>query len=157
MNRSYFIFVVVALGVIAAIVWVAGGRFLMYIDFPSVAAVFLITVPLLASSFRLKEIGSFFKAAFRGVRADASTLKKGICFFSAMRRYLIISAVLGTMIGVIAMLSVLGEPSALGRGMALALLTIMYAVILILTVALPFRVSLERKLAEKDIEAGGKT
>lgn len=150
MNKSYFIFLFVALGVLCSGIVFAGARFATYVDVPSMMIVILITASLLVSSFRLKEIGSFFAGAFRERTADIPTLKKGICFFTAMQRYLIISAVIGTMIGVIAMLSILGEPRAIGSGLGLALLTILYAVVLILVVAVPFRTSLARKLAEAE-------
>ncbi|TFG60121.1 MAG: hypothetical protein E4H36_12605 [Spirochaetales bacterium] len=154
MNKTYFLFAVIALGVLGLGIVFAGAGFLTYIDWASALVILFTTAALLVCSFRLREIGSYFAAAFRGRGADTSTLKKGIGFFLAMQRYLIISAVLATMIGIIALLSVLGDPTYVSKGLALALLSILYAVTLILVVALPFRTSLERKLAEAEGFAG---
>ena len=148
MNKSFFIFIIVVLGVFCLGIVFAGASFLSYVDLASFFIVIVVTAALLVSTFKFREIGSYFKAAFNGSHAEPSTVKAGIVFFAAMQRYLILSAVVANLIGLIAILSTLGEPKQIGLGLALSLLTIFYAVIFILVLALPFRTSLERKLAE---------
>lgn len=150
MKKTYLLLFVIALALLAAAVLISGAGITLVLDPPSfifVAGLALV-VSLMGGSFR--EIGGYFKVVFRNAgEAEAVQLKKALRYFRTLRGALIAAGLCGTLTGVIVMLSVLSDPSTLGRGMALALTTLFYAVILILTVALPFEQAAAKLLAEK--------
>ncbi len=54
----------------------------------------------------------------------------------------------GIMLGVIAMFNFVSDFITVGRGLAVALLVVFYAVILTFTVALPFQFGLKKRIIE---------
>ncbi|MEW5817151.1 MAG: MotA/TolQ/ExbB proton channel family protein [Spirochaetota bacterium] len=91
---------------------------------------------------------SYFAIGFKKEPADAVTLKKGITFFTNMQKYLLFSGIIGMMIGIIAILAITEDPSKVGKGLSVASLTILYALVLSIAIAIPFKLGLEKKLAE---------
>ncbi len=61
-------------------------------------------------------------------------------------RYFTLSAILGTVTSIIIILMHLSDKSYLGKNLALALLSILYAVLLQLMVAVPMRAMIQKKL-----------
>ena len=123
------------------------------VDLPSLVVVLGLASILSLGGFSFSEIRNFFKVAFRSGDVSGSefeTLKKAAVYFRALQGYLILSGILGTLLGTITMLAQYEDKSMLGQGVALALLTVFYAVILIATVALPLRAAAEKRIAEAE-------
>jgi flagellar motor component MotA len=150
MKRFYVgtVIIIVAIWIMAIIT--SGGRLSHYTSIPAFVLVVVVALGASLSNYNLREIGTFFAVGFRKDGGDRKTLEKGIAFFHALQIYLLIGGFLGTIVGVIAMLSNLEDTSILGWGMALALLTVLYALLLILIIALPFKNGLKRRLIELD-------
>lgn len=143
---SVILFVALCLGAIVA----SGGNITFFLNLPSLIIVAGITFVMLLSNHTLREMGSYFAAAFREGegRAAPAVTKKGVDFFTSMRVYLILSGFVGALIGIITMLSLFEDVERVGFGAALSLMTIFYAVLLILLIALPFKHGLQRRLLE---------
>lgn len=139
MNKSYPIWLVIFLALCVAAIVLAGGSLAWFASLPSLLVVLGITVVLSLSSFSMKEIGAAFSRAFAPGQASAEERAAGTAFFEALGRYLVPAGILGTLIGIMTMLAATAETALLGRGMALALTTILYSLVLYLAVVVPFR------------------
>jgi flagellar motor component MotA len=148
MTRFYPIAFVLFLAICAAAVVMSGGRVAFIISIPSLLVVVVTAVVLSLGNFSVGEIGRCFRVAFRRSPAQRAELHNALAFFDALVRYLLVSGFIGTLIGSMAMLGNLTDQSALGRGTALALTTILYALILWVGVVVPFRTGVRRKLTE---------
>ncbi len=73
----------------------------------------------------------------------------GIGIFKALGSYAPAFGMIGTLIGLIQMLRALDDPSKIGSGMAVALLTTMYGAIVANMIALPIAGKLEQRSAEE--------
>jgi chemotaxis protein MotA len=78
--------------------------------------------------------------------------RKGAAIFSAMGEYSPAFGMLGTLIGLINMLRSLDDPSNIGAGMAVALVTTFYGSVLANLVFLPLSGKLRNKSEEEVIE-----
>ncbi len=149
MSKFYFLALILVLAVFAlGIIWSAGSL-LMFLDFPWLVVVVVPTVLLCFTSFSPADIGRSFKASFGKAPAAEKDLKTAVVFFKALQRYLVLSAIIGSVIGLIAMLANINRDAA-GIGMGFAILAdgAFYAALLIMVVAVPFRAAAERKLAQ---------
>lgn len=148
MKKGYFAAVAAALAVFAAAILVANGSFSWFIDMSSLAVVLLPAFFLSWGVFGLPGIGRAFAASFRKEGAAEGELRKALAFFDAILSYLLLSGLLGSLVGIISMVGRIDDLKSIGLGMAIALLSLWYALILILAVAVPFRSGIRRRLAE---------
>jgi flagellar motor component MotA len=150
MRKFFIVSVILFLALCAGAIITAGGNLLFFLNIPSLILVVGIPFVMLLSNHSLREMGAYFSAGFRSgeERADPSVIKKGVEFFTAMRDYLILSGFVGALTGVMTMLSLFEDVDRVGFGAALSLMTIFYAVLLIMLIALPFKHGLHRRLIE---------
>ncbi len=150
MKRSYFVVIIVFAVLVFMTWWVAAGidAVLIFIDFPSAMVVLLCTLILLLANYSLGDIRKFFALGFRKEEIDPGDLKDGVVFFSAVQKYLVLSGMLGVFVGMIAMLAMLDDPAKIGRALSLSLLTALYAIILSMGVATPFKTGFQKRLNE---------
>ncbi len=155
MKKSYVSVVLIFGGFLFLTFWVGVGldTIGVYLDIPSaILILFFAFVPLLAT-YSFGEIRNCFVIGFRKSGVDKVDIKNAILFFSSLQKYLILSGLLGTFVGVIALLSFLGSPGEVGKGMAVALLISFYAVILSIVIAVPFKTGLQKRLNELEGQA----
>ncbi|WP_432799464.1 motility protein A [Poriferisphaera sp. WC338] len=69
--------------------------------------------------------------------------------FDAIGKYAPAFGMIGTLVGLVAMLSDLSDPSSIGAGLAVALLTTMYGAMISNAIALPIADRLERRSSEE--------
>jgi flagellar motor component MotA len=146
MKKFYPIGLVVFFGLIATAIVMSGPGFGVYLSLPSLIVVIGLPGALLLGTHSPREIGAAFRSAYRS--NDAAELRGAVVLFTAMQRYVLWSGFLATMLGVVAMLAALNDKVTIGMGAALALITVLYSVVLNLTVALPFRHAAEKRLAD---------
>ena len=147
MKRSYFIVLPAAIAFISwTINW--SGSLLYFLDLLSV--VFMVALPLLIAlaTYSPAEIVDCFAVAFSKERVDIGRIEKGIHFFSILRSYLIITALIAFMIGFILIMATVEDLSQIGPYAAVAVVCIYYALLLILLVTIPFKAGLEKKKIE---------
>lgn len=147
MKKSYFVSLLLFVALFIGAIITSGGRILTFINIPSIIMVAATTFVLLMGSFSLPEMGRCFSAAFADSEATRGELEIAAAFFSSMTKYLLLSGGLGTLVGSITMLSQLTMADKIGFGAALSLMTVLYALILISVVSLPFQAGIKKKAA----------
>ena len=130
------------IGVITAIMVGIGSNIEGFIDPPSLIIVFGLTIGAILYSGR--SVSQAVRAVFKGdlsadeYRIAADTWRK-------TEDYLVGSGIMGTLIGVIIMLKNLDDPAAIGPGMAIGILTVLYGVYLKYFICKPIGTSLSDK------------
>lgn len=152
MRKTYFINLILYTAILVLTMFIV-GCIACFFDIPSLLMVLLPTILMLLTCYRLSEMGQYFSIAFSDKKADTEEIKKGIVFFKTMQKYLLIASGIGVMMGLIAMLATLEDPEYIGKGLALALLTLLYSLYFNMIIAIPFRSSLEKKLAEQGVNS----
>jgi hypothetical protein len=120
----------------------------IYIDPPSFYILLVPVLLLLKSQFSWADMGEAFAIGFSRKPVEKARLKKALLFFTVLQKYLMWTGLIGLMLGIIAMFSSFSDYIAVGRGLAVALLVVFYALILTLTIALPFQYGLKKKITE---------
>ena len=133
--------------VIAAIMVAIGSNLEGFIDVPSLIIVFGITIGAILNSGRSisQAVGAVFKCSLSAdeYRIAADTWRK-------TEDYLVGSGVMGTLIGCILMLKNIDDPAAIGPGLAIGILTVLYSVYLKYFICKPIVVSLLDKIWSKE-------
>ena len=149
MTKFYpFAVLIVLAGFLVTIV-TAGGSIQQFLSLPALLLVVLPALVLSLATCSVGELGHCFAIVFRRSRASRTDLLHARGLFRAIARYFIASGVFGFILGTIVLLSNLnGDPTVIGAGTALALLTILYSIGLYLVVPVPYLTAIGRKLAD---------
>ena len=97
--------------------------------------------------FAGQSIPNMFGAVFSG-GAGADDLRSAARAWELTGAFSLAMGAIGTFIGLIIMLKNMDDPDAIGPGMAIALLTVFYGLILSFGIALPLRSRLEDRAAQ---------
>ena len=127
-----------------------GANIPSVLDISSAAIVAGCTLGLLL--FGGSRIGPMFGSVFR-CSVPAADLLQAARDWKLAAAYLLASGVIGTLIGLVIMLKNMDDPAALGPGMAIAVLTILYGVIVGLGICLPLAVRLENRAQEQSSQS----
>jgi hypothetical protein len=119
-----FLFFLAGLAVIAAVM---GGP-ATFIDVPSLLIVFAGTALFTLAHVPFREIVEAVHCALGSAQSGSEESEKARLTFAIMRSYALAMGVLGFFIGLILMLKNMDDPAAIGPGMALSLLSVLYAV-----------------------------
>ena len=151
MNRYYFIALVLVLGVLALGIVFAAARLNAFLDYPCLIMVVVPPALLCLAAFPPRVVGRSFLVAFARQEASEADLHQAVVFFRFLERSALVAGFIGALIGIVAILSQLREVEVakLGQGFALLLITVFYALVLMLVVTVPFRAAVERRLAAK--------
>jgi len=121
----------------------------MYIDVASFVLVPIGPVLFMGLAFGWKAAGAAFSSAWTP-GASRRQLESSARFFKGLRAAIWSFGGLGAMIGFIAVLSNLTDRARVGPNLAVALVSVLYAALFDLLVALPFMVASTKRLAEAD-------
>ncbi|MBT3273119.1 MAG: hypothetical protein HN368_08205 [Spirochaetales bacterium] len=146
MKKSYFIGLLLSLGMMAVAVLSAGADFGAFISLPAFIVVIFTPALLIISMFGLSVFGRSFSVAFHGVAATQKELETGIRLFRAFQNCLMLIGFITSLIGLISILAMLMDATQIGPNLALALITLLYSMILIFGVTVPFRSALENRI-----------
>ncbi len=145
MIKKLLLFILSA-AVIAAVILFAGGRITDFLDVPSVLVVVSIPVILLFYNFSAKEIGNTVRFCFNySNKKKKFNIDLGLLILTSFRNNVYITALMGSVLGVIFILITLNDKSALGKDLAVAMLTILYALIINLIIVSPAIDALRRE------------
>jgi len=136
-------FIVMVVMVVVGLI--GSGSIAQIIDLPSVVIVIGATTGALLMSFG-SGLGTAIKAVFRKT-ADRAMLTLGVAVFERGQSYAVASGVLGTLVGVVVLLSLIDKASSLGPGLATALITMAYGLFAAYGILAPVAASLRRRLA----------
>ena len=136
----------ILLVVIGAVGLSTGVRLDLYIDVGSVIITVIVTLAALVMSYgsaAFSAIGTVFTCS-----AGEKDVRLAIAVFTRGKSYALASGALGTLIGLVIMLKNLDDVSAVGPGLALSLLTLVYGIVLAYLVLGPVVGSLKRRTEE---------
>ena len=109
--------------------------------------------PFMKKGFQMAVDGSTTEIIRNVLEEDLRSMQErhlvGQGIFKALGSYAPAFGMIGTLIGLVAMLSNMSDPSSLGAGMAVALLTTLYGAMVANLVALPTAGKLEQRSAEE--------
>jgi flagellar motor component MotA len=136
---------IIGLVITLAMLALAMGDLAVFIDTASALIVFGITIGGLI--FAKAGILNMFSASFA---ADASreNLQAAARGWAQAKIYANASGVIGTMTGFVIMLQNIDDMAAIGSGLAIAILTILYGLILAYGICLPMQMRLEDRAAQ---------
>ena len=149
MRWFYLVAVVAVLATLALGVVSAAGKLSYFLDWPSVIMVLAPVIVLSLASFPPSTVGRSFAVAFERRKATDAELKAAAVFFRSLQSFVLLSGAISSMIGLVTILANLRDLSSVGKGAALLLVSLFYALVLTLVVAIPFRTAVERRLAER--------
>lgn len=133
-----------------------GGSVGAFINVPSVIIVLGVSYFVGIAAYGWRDFNYGVKAllfVYRK-RVPSSLGIRHVNIIRSMRLYVVLSGILGFLVGSVQMLANLDDPSAIGPAVAVAILTIFYSVFLILFIIQPALSFLEDHLLK--IQAGGK-
>jgi flagellar motor component MotA len=119
------------LGAMGVIVWaiVMGSGATLFINIPTFVAVFGIAFFALLATFGTDFLKFIPESLLNFVSTNSQPNPRYAEIALFMSRYIIGAGIIGMMIGLIQMLANLSDPSGIGAGMAVCLLTVFYAII----------------------------
>ena len=152
MKKSYFIFVVLCLGLLLLGVVFAGAKIGTYLSLPALVIVVFLPSFVVIGVYGLPTFFKSFRLAFQGNDATTEQLETGALLFKMLGGSVLLTGFITTMIGVIAMLANLMDAVEIGKMIAIALITLFYSLILIFLVAAPFKSACEKRLGEMGVK-----
>jgi hypothetical protein len=126
----------IGLNILVFMLWGAaalGGKLGIYIDIPSIIMVAGVLIGGVLLCFPIQQIIDAFQAAIEAERAAPVSnwqREQRIAVFARLYQLAWGGGLVGSLIGIIAMLSDLSDPASIGAGMAVALLTAAYGALL---------------------------
>lgn len=140
---------VVAAVFVLALAWLgtvfSGAHFIVYLDAASLVLVLGLTLVMLRTSWSFRAMGRQFRTSLDD-EADKPALEEAVLFFLSARRYLALAAGFAVFLGVIAILTNLQDRTKLGPNFAIALLSVFYAIILMVAICVPLETAARRRL-----------
>ncbi len=146
MKRSWLIWLVLALALVVFAILMSGGTVWAFLHIPSFLLVVLMSLFLSLINHGFREIGKSFQVAFSGNTENEAELESALLFFDGLRRYFLISGLIGTFIGGKSMLQTLEDSSSIGPNVSLAVLSFFYGLLFYICVAVPLVTGLKKKL-----------
>jgi flagellar motor component MotA len=137
------VFALVSLGIGAIL---AGISPLVFLSLPAFVMTALAAAVISLAAYGPSEIAAAFRAAF-AEGAESAEARKGAAFFVSFQRILLASTVASILIAVIALLSKVNDLSKIGASLAIAVISPLYAALVLMLVVLPLRAALEKRLA----------
>ena len=147
----YFIGLVVFIAFLVCSTFFSGAL-ASFIDLPSIIVILAFSVPMLMASGLVADFIRGFKIMAQKVNTwSLFELKKTEIALKLMIRLLILSGLLGSMIGIVGIASSFTDISKLGPNLAIALLTLLYS-ILICFILLPVQAKVKAIILTMDKE-----
>lgn len=116
-----------------------GGAPASFVDMPSIIVILVLSFSMLLASGLLPDLVRGFKIMGRRENTYSSLeLRKTDIAVGLSIKLLLLSGFVGFMIGLIGILAAVGDPALLGRNLAVAMVTLFYALLLIV-ILLPVR------------------
>lgn len=121
----------VVFAALASLAFVDGGMsaLVYYLDLPSLVLIWLITIPVLASARLLKHFNNAFSIAFGKKSRTLEEMQKAREAVELARKTLLAAGVFNCLFAIVVILANIGDYSKLGPNLAVAILTLLYAVV----------------------------
>jgi flagellar motor component MotA len=149
MKLKFFVGAILSLAILVSTIVFSGGNMIVFVDVPTYLIIFLIPAAIAFASWPLREIGKAFSAPFDAA-ATKVELSKSRLFFESLRKWVLVAALAGTMVGLVCILAFYssGDQERLARNCAVMLLCVTNALAFFLVLPLPLESIAKRRLAE---------
>jgi len=148
----YFVGLIVFIAVLAGTTIVSGSP-AAFVDLPSIIIILAFCIPMLMASGLTSDLLRGFKLMGQKVNIwSLLELKKTDTALKLTVRLLLLSGILGSLTGVIGLVSNLSSIDRLGPNLAVALLTLFYSILLILML-IPVQARVKAMIITVDEEA----
>lgn len=114
----------------AAILISPSASIMGFVDYPSIVLCVGIVAGFLLVSHGVAATGRGLVVALGGTSRNMADIRLAIDVCDAATQASVLSGVIGSLIGLVIMLGNMSDPSAIGPGMAVSLLTVLYAAVL---------------------------
>ena len=140
----YLLFLIIFYSIVCIIIQLTQTEITMYLDIPSLLIILFFDLLISLFFYGMSESWQYYKAVFTR-ESDPLLLNKGIAYFRNMTSVTLTAGLLGFILGIIGMLANMKDTAKMGPNLAVALITVLYAGVLIMTVFIPFRIVLEKR------------
>lgn len=128
------------------------GSLASFIDLPSILIIMAFSIPMLMASGLFSDFIRGFKIMGQRINTwSLIELKRTEAALKLMVRLLVLSGLLGSIIGVVSIASSLSDVSKLGPNLAVALLTLLYSILMVF-ILLPIQVKVKTMILTIDKE-----
>ncbi len=148
MKKLFFVPLALGISLLFCAILIGGFPLSLYMDFVSLGINILIPACLLLINFSIKEMWSFLVVSMEKRDSDVETLKKALVFFKTVEKYQVLVGLVGTIYGLIGMLSDFGNLNSMGKGLATSLITVFYSIFIIVFFITPIKCAIEKKLID---------
>lgn len=152
MRTKFCIGSLCTIAIIILLIFACGTKPTIFVDIPTFVLIIFAPAAIAFASWPVKAMGRAFSAPFDSAASKAE-LGRSVLFFASCRRWILIAAAAGAMMGLVAILagfSVNGDNKRLGPNLAVMLLSVADSLFLDLVVTLPLESLAKRRLAELD-------
>jgi flagellar motor component MotA len=151
MKAKFLVGVLIVVAVTFSAILFSGGKLLVFVDVATYLVIFFIPAGIAFASWPVRDIGRAFSAPFDKL-AKPKELEKSLFFFESARRWILVSAFLGTMVGLVCILVYADATNLerLGRNLGVMLLCITNALFFFLLIPLPIESLAKRRLMEHE-------
>jgi flagellar motor component MotA len=150
MKRNYFLSIVVLAVCFAGTVFTSGGRLIQYLDIPSIIIMVFFPFVYQCLIFGASAVKRAFTTAFKD-NATEKQLTNAQLFFKSYGKIIWLSAFVTVLIGTVAILANLEDPTLLGPNFAIALISLLYGGLIHIVIIIPNSVFLKKRLIELSI------
>jgi len=142
----YFISIVAVICISGFLLMLGQGSVVWFIDMPSLIVILLFDITMLFSAGLVKDFNNAFRMVLRTGKDESVTeMKRAIEAVGLVRKTTLAAGVFSMIFGLIMAMGQLGNPELLGPNLAVASLTLLYALAFIL-ILLPLESRLRMKL-----------
>lgn len=150
MRKFAFIPLLMAAGLIISAVLFGGASLLVFFDIPSLIICAVVPFFLLLINFNFNEIVRAFRCSDDRFTTDVNEIKKALVLFKCLEKQIFLMGGIGTFLGLIAMLANIDSMEMVGRGLALALITIFYSLLFNAFLVTPKQTGLKQRLIDAE-------
>lgn len=148
MQRFFVIPLLMGVALVITALFFNGAGIGLYWDVPSFILCLGIPYLVLSSTFSHREMAAAYRNAVTLADLSILEVKRGLVFFRAMERQLYFAGAGATFYGIIAMLAHSEDSTMIGKGLAVALITLLYSILFNQFGIAPFKNALEKKIAK---------
>ncbi|MBB6480215.1 MotA/TolQ/ExbB proton channel family protein [Spirochaeta isovalerica] len=147
---KFIIGIIFMLLFIGLVMILAGNSILLIVDIASFVITVAVPYILVSLIYSPKEQNRMVSGILSTLPADRQLLKKGIAYLNSLKTLIVLTGLLGTLLGTISILVNLENPDALGPNFSVALITVLYAIMYVIIIIEPLKASAEKKLVSEE-------
>ncbi len=148
MKKRFIIYLAVVVGIYVFAILIAGGRLIMFWDFPTLLLTPVVPLILMLGHYSPSEIIDSFRIAGESANSDVE-IKKSLLFFKTIHRLIMLSGSFAVILGIVMILTTYPSENFskdVGNYMAVCILSGAYAIFFVMIICVPFESALEKKM-----------